>query len=347
MLFCTPLHFMELVEPVIESDISDEADLFLKRGFCQAHIPVPLGENRERFLRLVDDIKNRKEHYAEQFNALTDLGATHMRSQHPDLKNEVVSSLLREHGFECTFTKTEQGLWQARLILAIAEILDSEEKVLREELSFLKEEEIAFIRSFKSERDSNEEYLLDELEKTRRLLEKPRPRDIINRFESWLRLMQNQPLPSIKLWLASTRESADQIFKRYKATGSGTVVPLLKLTLPAHIMASGKYVVQQIETFQKATTIIHQGLVADLERIVSIMPYIPGSPESLLPFGTDWAEQWEAALDEYFPPSRDGRSSITIYLLPEQPVAKLLSIPETSDTMQAQNAHGLLGILEN
>jgi hypothetical protein len=126
-----------------------------------------------------------------------------------------------------------------------------------------------------------------------------RPRAV----EAWLRLLKNRPVPRVKMWLASTRESADQVFERYHTGGivGASSVPVLKLALPAHIAASGRYVVQQIEAFQQKTTHIHQGLVADFERIVATVPYVGDSHQSLLPYKTDWADQWEGMLDEYFP----------------------------------------------
>jgi hypothetical protein len=120
---------------------------------------------------------------------------------------------------------------------------------------------------------------------------------------------------------------------------------VLKLALPAYIDASPKYVVRQIEEFQQATTAIHQGLTADFERIVRTVPYRPDAHESLLPYGTDWAEQWEGMLDGYFPAARTGRMAVTFYLLPEQPLAQMLSLPEPAGTTPVHAAHGLLGVL--
>jgi hypothetical protein len=67
--------------------------------------------------------------------------------------------------------------------------------------------------------------------------------------------------------------------------------------------------------------------------------------ESLLPYGTDWAEQWEGALDDFFPASNDGRNDITFYLLPDQPISRLLSLPESPGVPHGDAAHGLLAIL--
>lgn len=121
-----------------------------------------------------------------------------------------------------------------------------------------------------------------ELENIKARLEKSRLGVITKRFDTWFRLLQNQPVSPVKVWLASTRDSADQIFNRYESTGNAHAIPLLKLVLPAYIEASGKHAVEQIEEFQQATVHIHRGLVADFDRIAGTVPYIPDLRESLL-----------------------------------------------------------------
>lgn len=165
------------------------------------------------------------------------------------------------------------------------------------------------------------------------------------RFEAWLRLLQNQPVPPVKVWLASSRDSATQIFDKYTSISNAHAVPLFKLALPAQIAASGKYVVERIEEFQLATMLIHQGIAADFQRIAGTIPYLRDVQESLLPYGTDWAEQWQGALDVFFPAANDGRQDVTFYLLPDQPLDRLLSLPKTLNAAHRESAHGLLALL--
>jgi hypothetical protein len=344
LLLFSPLHFLQLVESGVNSETNNDAELFLRSGLCQEHIPAPLGDNREHFLRLIRDIRVREEHYVAQLGKLS-IDARHVPADSKnDTGNKIVSSLLEEFGIEYANTETNLKLWQARLVIAIAEILDSNEEDLREELSYFDENELATLGSQAAD-DSNVEDLLKELANIKGNLEKTPSGSIEKRFEAWLRLLQNHPVPPVKVWLASTRDSAEQIFRRYESTGNGNAVPLLKLAFPAHIMASGNYVVQQIKEFQQATSDIRQGLVADFQRTATTIPYVRDSRESLLPYETDWADQWEGMLHEYFPVSRDGRNYVTFYLLPDRPIARLLSLKESVGTSYDITAHGLLGIL--
>lgn len=135
LLFFTPLHFLQVVEPAPGSAINSEAELFLKSGLCQAHIPAPLKDNREQFLRLIRDIGGQMEHPVAQLSELTtELAATPTDSSHLNSKHKLIFSLLQEYGVKPAIAERDQQLWQARLVLAMAEILDSNEEALREQL---------------------------------------------------------------------------------------------------------------------------------------------------------------------------------------------------------------------
>ncbi len=346
LLFFTPLHFLQVVEYGPDSITNSEVELFLKSDLCQALVPAPLGDNREQFLRLILDIGERKERFVAQLSGITKASDPVAPGTKPlDFKYSIVSSLLQKYGMKRAVTGTDLQLWQARLVLAIAEILDCNEEALREQSSFFNEDEIAAFRALQKETDPDEEDLFSESENIKAGLEKSRLGNIAKRFDAWLRLLQNQPIPPVKVWLASTRASAEQIFNRYESTSKTHAVPLLKLSIPAQIAASGKYVLEEIEKFHKSTIHIHRGLVADFERAVRTVPYVRDMEESFLPYGTDWAEQWENALDDVFPASNYGRNDITFFLLPDQPINRLLSLPESPGVSDDKAGHGLLAVI--
>jgi hypothetical protein len=346
LVFFTPLHFVQIVETGPGPLPDSEAELFLKRGLCQAHTPAPLGSNRGPFLRLIQGIGEQKESLISQFTQLTTASRSALTGNEPqDTRQSIVTSLLRQYGVEHATTEKELQLWQARLVLAMAEILDSHEDALRERLFAFSEEEIAAFRALQGETDPNEEDPFSELASIMGQLENTHAAGTAKRFAAWLRLLQNQPVPPVKVWLASTREAATQIFDKYRSVSNVHAVPLYKLALPAQIAASGKYALERIEEFQQATIPIHQGIAADFQRIGGTIPYLRDVHASLLPYGTDWAEQWQGALDVFFPAANDGRQDVTFYLLPDQPLERLLSLPKTAHAAQGESAHGLLALL--
>lgn len=346
LLFFTPLHFLQVVENGPDSVYNSETELFLKHGLCQPHVPAPLGDNRENFLQLIRKISEQEEYSLDELSESTIASNSAPVDAKPlESKHRIVSALLHEYGMKHANTEEQLKLWQARLVLGLAEILDSGEAALREQLFFFNEDEIATYRSLQGSTDPNEEDLFSELTNIKAQLEKSRPGSITKRFDAWLHLLQNQPVPTVKAWLASTRDSANLIFNRYESIHKTHAVPLLKLALPAYIEASGNYAVEQIEEFQQATIHIHRGLVADFKRSVRTIPYIPDLKESLLPYDTDWADQWEGALDDFFPASNYGRNDITFFLLPDQPIATLLSLAQLPGASHGDTAHGLLAVL--
>ena len=351
LLFCSPLHFLQPVEPDPKGQVDVEMAHFYQHGLWQPYTPVPLGNDRNHYLYLLDDIKKRKNYYLDQFSALTiDPGEASRSTAHPGQTHDLLVSILTRHGVAIQEIEANLELWRSRLILSIAEILTEEEDDLQEEISYFNEEEIAVLRSLKKE-DSGEGYLLNEVEKFQKQQKKPRLSNIIKRFMAWRYLMRQKPLPAVRLWLASSRPAAEQVLERYKSASGRFAVPILKLALPATISASGRYVVDRIEKFHKSTVLIHRGLAADFARITTTVPYVTDSPESLLPYATDWADQWENMLYDSFPAAQDGRAAITFYLLPDHPIANLLAPPATNQEPasweEKKAPHGLLGVFSH
>jgi hypothetical protein len=345
LLFFTPLHFLQVVQSEPGSALCSEAELFLRSGLCRAHTPAPLGNNRDSFLQLIRGIGQGKDSLPDRPKDPPTPPHSPLAGSEPgDIRQSIVSSLLLQYGIEHTTTARELQLWQARLVLALAEIFDNQEEALGERLSFFNKDEIAAFRSLQGTAEPDKEDLFSELADITAQLKSSHSGSISKRFEAWLHLLQNQPVVPVKVWLASTRDSANQLFDRYESSGNTQAVPLLKLRLPAQIAASGKYAVEQIEEFQRKTISIHQGIVADFQRITATVPYV-NADESLLPYGTDWAERWEGVLDDFFPAAKDGRQDVTFYLLPDQPIEQLLSLSVRTDAAPGEPAHGLLAVL--
>jgi len=97
LLFFPPLHYLQLVEAGLDSTTDDEAAHFLKSGLCRAHIPAPLGDNREPFLRLIGDIKARSEDYVAQLRTLSiNYAPAAAGSDAANIKYTIISSLLKK-----------------------------------------------------------------------------------------------------------------------------------------------------------------------------------------------------------------------------------------------------------
>ena len=348
LLLCSPLHFLQLVETTPGTKADQEVEHYSSHGLLRAHTPAPLGDNRQAYLDLIDDIRDNKYSYVNELKTLTTQSGPAARGVTPNSDMyDFICSLLKKYGIALKDIDSQLELWQSRLVLSLAEMLTKETDELEEDISYFDEEEMSALRLLTKADGANQGDISNEVRNFKNQTKKTQSGFIKKRFDAWLYLMQQQPLPQVKLWLASTRIAGDQLLQRYESATGKHAVPVQKIALPAHISASDKYVVKQVEAFQGATKLIHRGLTADFERITTTVPYVD-SPESLLPYGTDWADQWETMLYDYFPAGENGRQNITMYLLPNQQIQQFAGpFPTTEEdaVTSLQRAHDLLGIL--
>ncbi|BDD86780.1 hypothetical protein [Desulfofustis limnaeus] len=347
LLVGAPLFYLQPVEPDPQRTAPSEPDLFMERGLCQAHTPAPLGADRGRFQRLIEDIRSRRDDYAAQLSALTMASLSAHKSEHiGEAGHQIVSSLLQQHrvvepGDQQTIALE---LWQARLVLCIAELLEKEEEALRNELELLTDQELEMLRSLQGEDGLEEEGPLAELTALRTRLSVPRTGDFRVRFKAWQRLMRAGALPPVDLWLASSREAADQVFEPFADRHPGVALPLLSLPLPREIAASPSYLVDQVARFREQADPVLAAMCAELERFRTGDYPQQAAIDDLLPGRNLPSDEWQTLVDRHFPASSHGRSALVFYLLPGQAVPALLHIAPPVD---ADRRHGLLAVLQS
>ncbi|MEN8191066.1 MAG: hypothetical protein ABFS19_14560, partial [Thermodesulfobacteriota bacterium] len=156
----------------------------MEKGFCQVHTPVPLEEDRDRFHRLIHDLRERKDSYAAQLSSLT-LASMSEQSVFGDSKQEIASAILGD-GQQ---PDSGEDFWQARLILAIGELLDEEEEELTEHLAAIDQHEIEMFSRLRGELDNDEDAdrMIEDIRTLQEKINGPRPAMSKNRFNSWLK----------------------------------------------------------------------------------------------------------------------------------------------------------------
>ncbi len=127
----------------VENDLPVETDkLVTNQETCKIHVPAPLGDDRARFLQLINDLQNRRDDYASQLNHQTLAGMPSGSRTGSETKSSIVSSLLKSKGIN---HKSDQDksliLWQARLTLKLGEMFDLEQNRLEQELLRIKEKQ--------------------------------------------------------------------------------------------------------------------------------------------------------------------------------------------------------------
>lgn len=343
LLFGSPLYFLELVEPDPNGPRGDR-HVFIDSGLYRAHNPTPLDDDKSRFRRLIKDIRERKDDYAAQLAALTVAAMSAKREKSAgEERYQIISSLLgRPTPPSLHEQEVQLDLWQARLVLAIAEILAQEEEELAQDLQLLDTQEMEMFLSLQGETGPGETDPFNELERISAQLNRARPGEMKMRFRSWLTLMRSAPLPDASLWLASSSDAGDELINEYEKQHEPPPLPILELELPDHIEAGPVHVVSQVKAFLDDSEALRKAICLDLNSIVNVRSLSADSADNLLPSSGDYIGQWGELINDHFPAGSHGRSSLLFYLLPDCPIAALLALEQAAGS--SQPAHGLFAV---
>ena len=355
-LFFNTIHLLQPVEDGVKEDGEESSDPsgypFTEMGFCQVHTPSKLGSDRDRFLHLIHDIRNKKDAYVEQLSYLTLASLSAPASRGDNSKQAILSSLL--HGMEedggIQDEQTRLALWQARLVLKIAEILDQEEEELALQLANIDDNEIALFRSLLGEiRESGDEDVIEddpflELLELKQKMNQPRPGMIRNRLRAWNRLYLSGPLPvQPLLWTTRRQEAADILLEQYEKESGQAPLSLLQIDLPVRFSPEDTGVIQEIEQFRTGMQSHLQELAETLGKLVLMELPVIGDPASLVPQAQAWQETWNSRLESSFPASQYGRIPLTIYLLAETSFPALIGETQGQEKLSPIR-HGLLAV---
>lgn len=323
----------------------ESPDSFIKSGFCQVHTPCPLGRDRNRFLHLVEEIKTRKDDYAGQLSSLT-LAAMSGGPARAEEESErsIVRSLLPtgEPAAQRQDLDNLEILWQARLVLAIGELLDNEEEEIALNLAQLEDEEKKLFMQLQGEDDrDDEENPFAELTVLKDKLRGSHVGNISNRFKAWKTLFLAATMAECPIFLTTSPDGGDLMLESFEKR-TGRPAPLVaRLELPAFVGWNSAEAGQTVRDF----TADNGALLARLEEKLVAFLGMVATPESLaaeVSAFTSLNEAWHQLLAADFPEERFGRIQVRIFLFPGFPGAALLGkTPETAK----QHSNGLLAVV--
>lgn len=310
-----------LLQPVETADNS--ADIFITSGLCQAYTPCPLGADRDRFLRLIRDIHERKDDYAAQLSALTIASLSAQKASVDDTTRGIVSSLLGGQGVTVQpEKKQDELLWQARLVLKIGEILDQEEEEVAVQMALLDDQEVSLYKELQGEMDEEEESLLAELRQIEQKLSRPAAATVRNRLNAWSRIYRAASEPERPLWLTHLPEAADIILEKYETAVKLPALKLGELELPANIGWSRNEAVAEILRFREQNATL-------LSEMAEAFTPISQENRAVL------SQRWSQAVAGSFPEEQHGRTTLDIYQLASVDCATMLGKPSASGSLLA------------
>ena len=303
---------LHLLQPVENGEPGhDRPDIFTSAGLCQGHTPCPLGSQRDRFLHLIRDIRERKDDYAAQLSQLAIAELSAQKRSVEDSSRTITANLLGvKESNDSPQERLQTRLWQARLTLALGEQLDREEEEIAMQMALLQDDETGLFRSLQGELDEEEETLFDELLQLRNSINRPLAGSIKARQKAWASLFAVGTFAAPTLFLTHMEEAADQLLERYQEKMHLPAETLLELDLPAKIGWNAEEVVEESGTFR----------AREAELLGRVMKAISREESNI----AELQENWSAGLEKAHPTAETGRVRLIFYSLPGLSAARLL-----------------------
>lgn len=285
----------------------------MNSAFCQVHTPCPLGNDLTRFLHLVDQIANRGEEYPAQLTALTLAGCSAARDSGENSSREIIRALQpgaaqNEEGTRIAAEQREK-LWQARLVLAIGELLDRQEQEIAHRLEMLGAEETGLLRELQGEDELSGAAELFALQQAPQAAQPQLTHcgNIARRFAAWQRLYREADLQNRSLLLTASPDAADLLTIAYEKLSGRQPLTIAALPLPTSIGNSEAEAYRTASQFTTENLDLLNGLGSLLS---SLADHGETQPEVL---ATHLAA-WQKKIDTAFPEEEFGRRRLTILL---------------------------------
>jgi hypothetical protein len=280
-----------------------------QQGVLNLFTPVPLGEQRERFLALTGDMKMRKDDYASQLSMLSLAGLN--RRERTETKHSILASLLQRGNIAGKKEEEELLLWQSRLVLKLGEFFDAEQADLNNALRKISSRQDALLAELRDEEDMP-------FSLTTSLHESgSKPEGILHhRLRAWSRLyFHGAPPAEPQVFITRHLAAIDTLQEVYEKNHRQGVQQIAVLELAA-------------SDFQSSPQPL------PLEPLIDQCPSLRSALAALTSHGTnqetelskrfsDCAAEWSQCLAERYPTSQYGRCTLTLFLFPEATTQQL------------------------
>jgi hypothetical protein len=349
-LFFDLVHLLQPVEADHDHNpATGFSDTFMDQGFCQVHTPAPLGNDRNRFLHLVNDIQTRKDDYAAQLSSLAIASMSTQHRNNESSKSAILSELLggsRDLDAKEKEEARQAELWQARLVLAIAEILDHEEEEIADALSTLdKTKTELFDRLLGKDEEFEDDAPFSDLTVLQEKAYVPRPGMVKNRLKAWFSLYRAGSLPGWWLWATTRPEAAEIVLEIYEKKTGRTAIPLFHTELPAATGIELQDHMEMITAFKKEAEPLTGRIAQEFNTLVRQESTFESEPAGVLPEYGAWGEQWTDLLEKHFPAELYGRTPFCFHLLGNLSFSNLADVPNQNTETGAGVKHGILAVI--
>ncbi|MCP3888960.1 MAG: hypothetical protein GY702_08815 [Desulfobulbaceae bacterium] len=325
---------IQLLQPV-ENDPADAnkqtTDTFINSGFCQVDTPCPLGEHRSRFLHLVENIQNRKDDYAEQLNFLTLAAMSKTTDSTESSEQSIINELFTPQDLkkEAAEQEHEAKLWQARLVLAMGEVLDMEEEEIAKNLASLDDDASDLFKELQGEAEWFEnETIFDELSQIENKIGPSHTGNMKKRLNGWGVLLRESTVQDSTVFLSTSQDAADILIDAFEKDKDTSPVVYSGLTVPALIATSGDEALASVNSFTELNSELVQTLHSQVDALSKAeIASLSGSlnKEKF----KELVQRWNAASEKMFPQEEFGRIEVKIHVFPNVNCSQLMGIDAT------------------
>ncbi|MCF6186679.1 MAG: hypothetical protein L3J49_04280 [Desulfobulbaceae bacterium] len=308
IVYCRAVEDDEIPE-VLQSPLARDLE---EAGLGTIHVPSPLGEQRERFLALIKDLKNRGDDYAARLKNISLSGIGRGGRSRRESKNAIIENLLQSKGVQDEVReKQDMLLWQARLLLKLGEIFDAEQLCLKRDLEKISEMENGLFSELRKEH--GQPFSL-----TKNIRSATGRTDGLQglRLKAWTRLYclgDDRPAVPPNCFISTNQDAVDLLVEEYERLDARTGQCFLKLLLPSGenkpLPPERLQALQEHELFDRL-----QALLADP---------MAGQQEQVDVFADDTGA-WAELLETIYPAAEYGRCRLHLYVLPKVQPCKLL-----------------------
>ena len=324
-------------EPLAQGVSTPFIEQLLQQGTLQLCTPVPLGEQRDRFLALTGDMQKRRDDYTNQLSMLTLAGLS--RREQTETKNSIITSLLQSGKIDNRNEDEELWLWQSRLMLKLGEFFDAEQSELHEALQNITSRQDDLLAELREE--SDRPFAL-----AASLHDSDLNSDAIlqHRLKAWSRLafFQDTTPPPTEVFITGHETAMETIQEIFERNHQQRAQKLATLELPA------KRNSEALDSLP-LTPLIRR--CADLQAALGTINASPSQQlAAVAKCFVEGASEWSHDLKTRYPAAQYDRCTLDIFLFPKISARQLFlesfaSISPAEDDTSQTAAGALVGLL--
>ncbi|MDD2464507.1 MAG: hypothetical protein PHI97_10975 [Desulfobulbus sp.] len=290
---------MQAVENEALENTSDFIRRCREQGRLQPFAPAPLGEHRQRFMALVEDMRRHGADYTAQLSMLT-LAGLNRGHEKRESAHTLIAELLQRTDIR---EKEEEllQLWQSRLLLKLGESYDLQQADIGTALTHIASRQNTLLQELREEEDNPFGLTSGFGESTREADSMLR-----HRLKAWCRLYFHDQSPAPSLLVTRQGMAMELLQEVYEKLCGRLAEPLVSLDVP---LVGG-------EDTLAATPLINQ--VAPLQKALTqvMQPLAPEQASLIAKQWTDAEDAWRQLLDKQYPSAQAGRGRLDVLYFP-------------------------------